>query len=242
MTSFDDICHFISDLPGRLLNCGSLSFNRSVGVAIIAITRVVNLSGLQQLYITVSFVLLTGYSSLAQEQIRHYDIIYRGDTVGRMNFYEKKLGANLLLKFDSKVRIRSLFTFLVETEESSDFKNGALVHSSVRRKINGKEKTLKQTIAGRGGYQCLPEKINCGGNSAPIVYNLHLLYISEPADRQKVYSDHFQEYLLIQKIADHKYKVELPDGNYNYYSFENGVCYSIEVVRDLFSLTMQLKK
>lgn len=242
MINFDDIGNFINNRPGRLFNKEHLSVNRPTRIRVASIAGTPGISIVQRICITVFMFLPIGYFSVAQEQMRHYDIIYKGDTVGRMNFYESRSGDNLSLKFHSRVRIRSLISFLVETEERSEFKNGALVHSSVRRKINGKERTLKQTIAAEGAYRCYPQKTSCGGAIQPIAYNLHLLYISEPADKQKVYSDHFQQYLVAHKIADHKYRVELPDGNYNYYSFENGICHNIEVVHDFFSLKMQLKK
>jgi hypothetical protein len=55
-----------------------------------------------------------------------------------------------------------------------------------------------------------------------------------------VYSDNFEAYLAIQKIDVHKYKISLPDGNYNYYCYKDGVLNTIEIHHTFYSANIVL--
>ena len=66
------------------------------------------------------------------------------------------------------------------------------------------------------------------------------VYISEPLNITKVYSDDFEQQVDIQKIADHHYKIKFPDGNYNEYFYTDGVCSKIEIHHSLYSASIEL--
>jgi hypothetical protein len=67
-----------------------------------------------------------------------------------------------------------------------------------------------------------------------------LLYTKEPLNINQVYSDNFQCFLPIKKDAEHQYRVNLPDGNYNEYHFENGICKLVVVNHSLYTIRMEL--
>ena len=177
----------------------------------------------------------------AQEPL-DYDITYKGDNVGSMRMFQKKSGTSVFIKMVSSVQMRFIFSIKILSEEESVFKDGKLVYSMIKRNVNGKENTNKLTKASGDIYQTSSGGRRNTNKDILIDYNLHLLYIYEPVNIKKVYSDNFQQFVPIQKIAAHQYKVPLPDGNYNYYSFENGICSKVEVHTTLYSIQIKLKE
>ena len=79
-------------------------------------------------------------------------------------------------------------------------------------------------------------------NNYPIRYNMLSLYAAEPTEINQVYSDSFEQFIAVRKTADHKYKIVLPDGNYNNYNYENGMLSRVEINSTFYSASIQPKK
>ena len=187
-------------------------------------------------------LLLFSISLHAQVQTREYNVSYKGDNVGKMEFYQNTTGDNVYMKMVSNVEMNFIVNIKVNTEEESFFQNGKLIYSNVSRKVNGKEKINNQTKAFGDTYQTSSDGKPGSINNKLIDYNLILLYCNEPVNVQIVYSDNFQQLLHIQKVSEHKYKIDLPDGNYNYYSFLNGICSNVEVHHTFYTIQITLKE
>lgn len=184
-------------------------------------------------------LLLHTFLVQGQEKVYTYQIKRNGDQIGTMQFYQKKEGSDTFLKMDSKVKTRFIFEINVQTLDQSHFKNGTLIYSSVHRKVNGKEKESKETKLLHQDYQLLSGTKKTTSNS-PINYNMMLLYCQEPINISQVYSDNYQQMLPIYKTAPNTYRINLPDGNYNSYYFQNGTCKKVEVHHTLYLITMEL--
>jgi hypothetical protein len=186
-------------------------------------------------------LLLFSFALHAQVQTHEYIVSYKGNNVGNMQFYQNKTGENVYVKMVSNVQMNFLINIKVNTEEESFFQSGRLIYSYVSRKVNGKEKANKQTKATGDTYKTSSDGKPGSINNKMIDYNFSLLYCNEPVDIQIIYSDNFQQFLQIQKVSDHKYKIDLPDGNYNYYSFLNGICSNVEVHHTFYTIQITLK-
>lgn len=67
-----------------------------------------------------------------------------------------------------------------------------------------------------------------------------LLYCREPDDQAQVYSDNFQQFLQVKQVSPHVYRIDLPDGNYNFYSYTNGICSKVDIHHSLYTIQIQL--
>jgi hypothetical protein len=177
----------------------------------------------------------------SQNKILNYQIIRNGNKVGSLLFSETSIGELDYLKMESDVKARFIFTFTAHASEEAVYNNGVLLRSSIYRRLNGSEKANKQHQA-TNNRQYL---IRTGDRSEvtktyPITYNMLSLYSKEPENISKVYSDNFQTFLAIEKAASHKYKITLPDGNYNYYQYKKGVLNLVEVHHTLYSASIVL--
>lgn len=191
---------------------------------------------------TVALIALMAINSivLAQEQTVKYNVLHSGKVVGHLDLYQKRNGESLYLKMVSEVKMRFIFSIKVDCNEESTFENGRLMRSHVLRNVNGKEKANRQTTATGDSYQTLAEGKNGTVNQKDISSNLMLLYTHEPADNAQVYSDNFQQFLKVKQTGNHVYRIDLPDGNYNYYSYTNGICSKVDIHHSLYTIQIQL--
>ena len=74
----------------------------------------------------------------------------------------------------------------------------------------------------------------------PISYNMLSLYSKEPVNISTVYSDNFEKFLSIQKLDTHKYRITLPDDNYNIYHYIDGVLNRVEVHHTFYTVNFVL--
>ncbi len=186
------------------------------------------------------FLLGTLISINAQEKKLEYNIKRNGDVVGNIHFIQGIAGNRTVLTMESEVNTRFIFNFKANAKEEVIYDNGIMTWSSIFRKLNGNVKVDKKTKASGNTYTVYKGSKIETLNNYPIRYNMLSVYIIEPLNITKVYSDNFQQQIDIQKITDHHYKIKFPDGNYNEYFYANGVCSKIEIHHSLYSATIEL--
>jgi uncharacterized protein DUF6134 len=194
---------------------------------------------LRPLSILLLFVVLS-VKSHSQNKALTYQIVRNGNKVGTLRFSETSTGDMDHLKMESDVKTRFVFTFTAHSSEEAVYYNGILLRSSIYRKLNGTEKANKQHQAGNQQYIIHAGEKTEVTKNYPITYNMLSLYSREPENISQVYSDNFQSFIAIQKTDQHKYKITLPDGNYNYYYYKNGVLSLVEVHHSLYSANIVL--
>jgi hypothetical protein len=187
-----------------------------------------------------ALMLLITVMSHAQDRQFKYQIVRNGNKVGTLDFSETTNGGMDYLKMESDVRTRFIFTFTAHASEEAVYRNGVLLHSSIYRKLNGNEKVNKQHLAQNSQYIIRAGKNTGINKNYPITYNMLSLYSKEPENVSRVYSDNFEAFLSIQKVEGHKYKITLPDGNYNYYCYKEGVLNLVEIHHSLYSANIIL--
>ena len=185
--------------------------------------------------IIVTMLVLPGFS---QTRSLHFQIIRNENKIGTVSFSENISDGTDSLRVESNVKTRFIFTFTGYVLESATFKNGILLQSSLYRKFNGDEKVNKQHRAENAQYIISKGKNSKVMKDYPITYNMLSLYSKEPVNIGKVYSDNFEKFLSVQKVDTHKYKITLPDDNYNVYSYVDGVLNLVEVHHTFYTVSL----
>jgi hypothetical protein len=184
--------------------------------------------------------LLLASQSFSQRRLLNFQILRNGDNVGTLRFFETVSGDTDSLKMESNVRTKFLFTFVAYVSEYAVFYKGSLLQSSIYRRFNGSEKVNKQHRASNGQYIVVKGSDSKIVKVYPINYTMLSLYSKEPVNIAKVYSDNFESFLVIQKLGSHKYKIVLPDGNFNIYSYKDGALNLVEVNHKLYTAKIVL--
>jgi hypothetical protein len=186
------------------------------------------------------FIMMLSISLCAQERILRYSVLHNGDIKGKVLVYQTCQGHDVHIKIESEVSIRLLWRISVISLEEAIFRDGILVYSSLCRKINGDEKINQQLKAAGTSYVIIQNKEATSQTIFPIRYSILSLYYLEPIHIDQVYSDNYRQYVGIKKVDSNKYKIEFPNGNYNYYSYKNGLCVKVEVNQPFYDLQFKL--
>jgi len=191
-------------------------------------------------FIAIAF--LIAIVTRAQEKNLSYTVNKNGSKIGRMCLKEIKEGSTVSLRMQSDIKTSFILTFSAKGIEEAKYDGGVLVYSSVYQKLNGNEKVNKQIRFVNDTYI-----INNKGKeeklaNVKIYYNLVCIYSHEPTTASLIFSDRYQQFLAVQKIEEHHYRIRFPDGSANDYWFENGVCKKIEIDHKLYSAIMELNQ
>lgn len=167
---------------------------------------------------------LPGFLAVDAQEL-NFNIIRSSDTVGKLVIRKTTLKNGVKYQATSQASTRFVMEVLVNTFEESVFENGKLVYSFLKRNINHKETTCKETRFENQEYH-----LYAGGVQSPtpireaIQFNVISLYFSEPLSLKKIYSDAYQQWVLLEKISKGHYKLLMPDKDYNEYFYQNGIC------------------
>ncbi|HET7898783.1 MAG TPA: DUF6134 family protein [Flavisolibacter sp.] len=172
--------------------------------------------------------------SFAQEQRLQYAINRNGKTVGNLSFRKSINGTRTTYNILSEVKVAVLMTFTVQAREQSVYDQDVLQSSSVVRQVNGKQKANKQVVNNGNGLTVSDDGQRKELKNYRVKYNSHCLYAVEPVHYTNVFSDNYQQFVPIVKVAEHHYRVSFPDGGSNDYFYENGVCKKVQVKSSMF--------
>jgi hypothetical protein len=186
-------------------------------------------------------MLLKMFSLKAQEQLE-YKVVKNGKVVGWTNVVRTSTNEQVDIKLNSEVKIRFVFQFVVRTIEESIFHEGNLVYASQFRKLNGDVKEDKVTKLTSRGYEVYKGQDTQTLPLLRIGRNILRLYFEEPLAGENIYSDAFQQFIKVEKIADGGYRMNLPDGNSSTYYYKKGRCTNVKIDHRYYSAELQLSQ
>ncbi len=198
------------------------------------------LAGIGKRIVAFAIYFLITVFAFSQEKNLKYNIKRNGNMVGNILFTQHTLGNRTTLKLESEVRTRIIFLIISKAQEETIYDSGIMTWSSIFRKTNDNVKADKKTKATGNSYTIYKGTNTEILNNYPIRYNMLSIYILEPVNISKVYSDNFQQFVDILKLETQHYKIKFPDGNYNEYYYNNGVCTKVEVHNTLYRATIEL--
>lgn len=176
---------------------------------------------------------------LASGQTLLYEVVRGDKKIGDMTVIRKIENERITYDVESKVVFRLLFSFTVDYESTCEYKNGMLIKEYAHSTLNGstqKKSTIwfdgeKYTLDMDGTRINIDEKID---------YSIGVVYFNEPIDQQRVFSPRFGRYLTFEKVKEHQYELESPDGS-NVYTYLNGICTEVKVSRDFAKFYFKMK-
>lgn len=180
--------------------------------------------------------------SVAQERKLVYDVIRNGKVIGEINFVEMSQGQKKFLSMNSDVETTVIIPIKDHTVETAGFDKGTMVYSSFYQKQTGSEVVNKTiTISGKK-YKATEKGETKLISLPPVHYNTLMLYTHVPAGINKVFSGNLQKMVEIKKTGENKYRLLLPDGKYNDYTYANGICSKVEIVRSMGNVQFVLRE
>ncbi len=191
---------------------------------------------MKQIFTILTFLTVVGFASA---QTLLYEVVRGDKKIGDMTVVRKMNNESITYDVESQVIFRLLFSFTVDYESTCEYKNGMLIKEYAHSELNGstqKKSTIwfdgeKYTLDMDGSRIELQEKID---------YSIGIVYFNEPRDQQRVFSPRFGRYLTFERVNEHQYELESPDGS-NLYTYLNGICTEVKVSRDFAKFSFKMK-
>ncbi len=175
-------------------------------------------------------------TAFSQQLNLNYKVVNNGNIIGWVKIQKNNNGNASSIVLTSEVKRRIIFLLTVEERQDAYFDGGGMTTSSIYRKVNDNVKMNQQTIYKGNYYEIKNPKKSERVVLQQIKYNLLSMYIREPVNIDKVYSETFMRYLAIEPKGKSVYKLNLPDGNTNYYHYKDGICSKVVMEHSLFTI------
>ncbi len=183
---------------------------------------------------------LSGLSFAAAGQQLAYDVIRGGEIIGKIVITRYETDSSTHMKLFSRVKSSLLVRINVDSWEESEFRNGRLINSSLRRVINGRNQINRYIKWNKNNYQICDDGKQVMIQSEPITHNIVRLYFVEPVNETRIFSESEKRWVPIQKAGDHHYRIMLSGGNYNEFFYRDGICSRVTVNNNFFKATFKL--
>jgi len=192
-----------------------------------------------KLLLPILFCLLL-LKSYAQESIFEYEVIRKNKVIGHTVVTAIKKPGKVTYKVAADISISFIKDFNAISQEETIFENGIMVSSFFSRSLNGEIKGKRNTRLIDSVYQIVENGKKSICNLGKINLTISSLYLNEPLNTNRIYSDNHKQWLKFTQIKAHSYRLDLPDGNHTLYHFENGVCVRIDITQTFFDAQLVL--
>jgi len=158
----------------------------------------------------------------------HLDVMMDDKKVGDIEAIKTVKGKSATYELTSNVEATIIFKIKVDAVTKTQFKNGVLEHSTANRTTNiGKEN--KATTVDINGKQYLIHKGDDTSSIAgPIKFCISNLYFEEPLKLAAAFSEVQALNIPLTDLGSHRYQINQPNGNKDFYVYEKGKLKSIE--------------
>ena len=178
--------------------------------------------------------------SNAQESIFEYEVIRNNKVIGHTLVTAIKKPGRVTYKVAADISVSFIKDFKAVSEEETVFENGIMTSSFFNRSLNGEIKGKRKTQRIDSVYQIAEDGTKSFHKLGKINLTISSLYLNEPINTKRIYSDNHQQWLNLTEIKSHSYRLDLPDGNHTLYHFENGICVRIDIYQTFFNARLLL--
>ena len=170
-----------------------------------------------------------------QQSTFEYEVIRNNKVIGQTVVTAIKKPGKVTYKVAAEINVSFIKDFKAITEEETVFENGVMVSSFFSRSLNGEVKGKRNTRLIDSEYQIAEGGKSSMHNLGKINLTISSLYLNEPINTKRIYSDNHKQWLKLTEIKLHSYRLDLPDGNHTLYHFENGICVRIDIYQTFFT-------
>jgi len=170
-----------------------------------------------------------------------YDVVKGKKIIGTL-ISSKIIRDNLTeYAIESKVNVDMILAFKIYSRVSGVYRDGVLIDGKILRKVNDSEKANAHIFWATDKYFIQEDK-KLEEFRQKIFYSTACLMHWEPVNFTAVYSENYKKMIPVKVVGPHKYMLLLPDGNKNYYTYQNGICLEAEVNTNLSTAYFRLRK
>ena len=187
-------------------------------------------------------LLIFPFQAFSQTKNYTYQVIRNRDQIGFVTIVEKQDRHRRTIELQSQIKAKIVFTVSVATSEKTMLEDQRIIYAESRKKINGNDEVSKKLTITGNGYEFINNRKPVQLDNTTIFNNTVSMFVTEPIHSMHVFSDTFNKLLVLKKIGEHTYLLELPDGNRNTYRYEDGICSEVKIEHKFFTARIVLDK
>lgn len=129
-----------------------------------------------------------------------------------------------------------IWSYIVTSAMKAEYVNGILISCYSRQDTNEEMKEqsqIKRSGENYSGFRAPDQNIKIKGG---ISFSTAKLYFEEPHGIDSVFSESYLAYCKLENLGNSRYKLYMPDGNFNYYTYTDNKLKEILVERSMFDL------
>jgi len=169
--------------------------------------------------------------------------IFKGDTeIGEIKAFLEETDNNLVkYTVESEVNFWVIWRYNRTSDLIATYKDDMLETSYSKIILNDDIKEFTKLKKEGEAYNCFKYP-NLSFQTKPGVnFSVAKLYFEEPVGISRVYSEKYLTYAELEPQGDHTYKLILPGGKINYYTYQNQELVEVLVHRNWFNLAFRKK-
>lgn len=175
---------------------------------------------------------LAGFGAAAQ--VQRFTIFVSEEAVGQLTATESTyLGGGSVFNIDSRMTIKFLGSFVIESHQASFFRRSVLHEAEAEVRRDGRLREQCLTERAGSGYRVTLKGESPLALPGPVAWTVGQLYLREPKGVRQVYSERLGQLCPVRVLSPGVYEVELPNGSRNRYTYQQGVCQRMETTTNL---------
>ncbi|MGB3618118.1 MAG: DUF6134 family protein [Catalinimonas sp.] len=185
-----------------------------------------------------------GGPSVCRAQALLYDVYKGDDHIGQLHALRRQEGTQTHYLMSSAVKFRVLFEVRLDFRSESTFDGSYLRRSFTRNQLNDRERDRSVVTRKGDGYEVARDDDDVVSLTHPgIEHNMSTIYYQEPAGLSRIFSDKLGAFAVLTPVAPHEYEMVLPDGQVNYFRYdEQGRCVEVECRHSLSTIYFRLRQ
>ncbi|MGB5189964.1 DUF6134 family protein [Robiginitalea sp.] len=156
-----------------------------------------------------------------------FQIFLGPKNVGYLKIVHSRDKENFRIQVHSEIEARFIFKYTAVVRETYEYRNDTLIHSDVFRKVNDQVQFQQTLVKHPEGYRYSDLETFRILPISGVRLNMSRLFLQEPSSEENVFSDRFTQWIPVKRLGAHQYKIELPNGGHNTFTYENGKCTSV---------------
>jgi hypothetical protein len=192
-------------------------------------------------FMSLLFLLVSSLVSPSESDQLKYDVVRNNKVIGYLNSVKTERNNTIEYILETNVAFDILFELKIYSRISGIFSNGQLTDGKIIRTVNGKDKANARFLWVRDKY-FIQENKKTREFKDKIFYTTACLMHREPINMTKIFSENFQRFIDVTETEPHHYTLHLPDGNKNFYIYENGICIRAQINTTFTTAYFNLKK
>ncbi|MGB0916764.1 MAG: DUF6134 family protein [Flavobacteriales bacterium] len=185
--------------------------------------------------------LLSSWGSGATTEQFNYEVIVYNRTIGTFSATRTELNERAEYLLETNISTRIIKKIEFDFAMMSSYEDSKLVHADLKNYMNNQLRKSSTVDYDGSKYLIKTDEKTMTHNASEVRYSSASLYFQEPKGRDFLFSENYGVNLPIKEVSAHKYMIKLPNGDKNYYEYQNGEVVSVEFDKAIINVKMKRK-